>query len=159
MILKGKITKLIQGGKYAVVSSLGGIVYPKVLMIYPYGFNSNMVINETSLCLILISGTNIFGIPYNVPLQNELQTGEVELGNDGTGKILLKPDGTIEITGNATSTANLDLAGVLKIDGVQVVSNQGASVSNPTGGVTIDTEARTAINALIDRLRTHGLIA
>lgn len=33
------------------------------------------------------------------------------------------------------------------------------TVSDPTGGGTIDTEARTAINAIIDRLQELGLIA
>jgi len=34
-----------------------------------------------------------------------------------------------------------------------------ATVADPTGGGTVDTEARTAINAIIDRLQELGLIA
>lgn len=45
------------------------------------------------------------------------------------------------------------------VGGTQVVGAQGATVADPTGGATIDAEARTAINALIDRLQAHGLIA
>lgn len=36
---------------------------------------------------------------------------------------------------------------------------QGASIADPTGGATVDTEARTAINSLISRLEAAGLIA
>ncbi len=36
---------------------------------------------------------------------------------------------------------------------------QGSAVSDPSGGLTVDSEARTAINALIDRLQAIGIIA
>ena len=36
---------------------------------------------------------------------------------------------------------------------------QGVTISDPSGGATVDTEARTAIVALIDRLQTPGIIA
>jgi hypothetical protein len=48
---------------------------------------------------------------------------------------------------------------VYQVNGTQVVGAQGATITDPTGGVVIDAEARTAINALIDRLQAHGLIA
>lgn len=41
----------------------------------------------------------------------------------------------------------------------QVLGAQGATISDPTGGGTVDSEARTAIDSLIDRLQAHGLIA
>jgi len=37
--------------------------------------------------------------------------------------------------------------------------NQPDTIADPTGGLTTDTEARTAINAIIDRLQELGLIA
>lgn len=43
--------------------------------------------------------------------------------------------------------------------GTKVVGIQGAAVADAAGGATIDAEARTALNALLARLRTHGLIA
>ena len=43
--------------------------------------------------------------------------------------------------------------------GTQVVGAQGAAVADAAGGATIDAEARTALNALLSRMRTHGLIA
>ena len=39
------------------------------------------------------------------------------------------------------------------------IGEQGASVTAPTGGGTVDAEARTAITALIERMEGHGLIA
>jgi hypothetical protein len=41
----------------------------------------------------------------------------------------------------------------------QVVGAQEAAVADASGGATVDAEARTAINTLLSRLRTHGLIA
>ena len=72
-------------------------------------------------------------------------------------------DGTVEAVIGATTpkaatftTANSNSYAVA---GIQVVSNQGAAVSDATGGATIDAEARTAINDLLARVRSHGLIA
>ena len=47
----------------------------------------------------------------------------------------------------------------LMIGGVQVVGQREPSVSLPTGGATVDSEARSAIAAILSRLESHGLIA
>ena len=47
----------------------------------------------------------------------------------------------------------------LYVDDVRVVKEQGALVADASGGAVIDAEARTAINALLARIRAHGLIA
>ncbi len=39
------------------------------------------------------------------------------------------------------------------------IADQGAAVTAASGGATVDAEARTAINAVIERLEAHGLIA
>lgn len=54
---------------------------------------------------------------------------------------------------------SVNTSGAYSVDGTQVVSNRGAAVSDASGGATIDTEARTAINALLSRVRIHGLIS
>ncbi len=41
----------------------------------------------------------------------------------------------------------------------QVVGARGAAIADPSGGATIDANARTAIVAILGALRTHGLIA
>ncbi len=49
-------------------------------------------------------------------------------------------------------------AAAIRIDGVQVIGPRLPDVSNPSGGTTIDAEARGAIGALIATLKSHGLI-
>jgi hypothetical protein len=59
-----------------------------------------------------------------------------------------------------TSGTKLGTATTQKIGFYNVTPvDQPATVTDPTGGVTQDAEARTAINAIIDRLQELGLIA
>lgn len=165
MIQKGFITEMKEGGKRAKVQTFEGEILDDVLMLYTYGDASNVAAGENSLVLLLCplgSKTNVFGVPYDVPLQpTDLAAGEKAIGNFKTGnKIVFKANGDVEITSALSSFSGIvDVAGVYKVDGTQVVSNRGASVTAPTGGATIDTEARTAINAIIARMVAHGLIS
>jgi hypothetical protein len=59
-------------------------------------------------------------------------------------------------TGSAWSNGELPVAGIV-IGGKQVVGNRLAAVPSPSGGTTIDAEARAAIAALTVALKTHGL--
>ena len=47
----------------------------------------------------------------------------------------------------------------LELAGSQVVGARLAAVANPSGGASVDAEARAAIVAILDRMRNHGLIA
>lgn len=47
----------------------------------------------------------------------------------------------------------------LHVGGVQVVGQRQSAISAPTGGSTVDAEAREAIASMLGALRTHGLIA
>ena len=49
--------------------------------------------------------------------------------------------------------------GALLVEGVQVVGPQGEAITAPTGGATVDAEARSAISAILAAMREHGLIA
>ena len=46
----------------------------------------------------------------------------------------------------------------LHIDGQQVVGARAAAVPAPSGGAVVDTEARSAIAAMLTAMRHHGLI-
>lgn len=96
---------------------------------------------------------------------------QIYLNNEGTLNITTSKDCNItssgsvnivaatNITGDVDIVGNTNISGVYKVDAVQVIGNRGAAVTAPTGGVTIDAEARTAINAIISRLSAHGLIS
>jgi hypothetical protein len=47
----------------------------------------------------------------------------------------------------------------LTLDGLKVVGARGVAIAAPTGGVTADAEARTAIGEILAAMRAHGLIA
>ncbi|WP_235532762.1 DUF2793 domain-containing protein [Sphingomonas sp. Leaf412] len=47
----------------------------------------------------------------------------------------------------------------LLVEGQRVVAARQPAIASPTGGSTVDTEARTAIGQVLDALRTHGLIS
>ena len=69
----------------------------------------------------------------------------------GTGAVQVgQATGSVEI-----ATAISDLVGFYGVTAV----DQPVTVTDPAGGGTIDAEARTAINAIIDRLQELGLIA
>jgi hypothetical protein len=46
----------------------------------------------------------------------------------------------------------------LIIGGLQVVGSRRAAIPAPTGGTTVDLEARTAIDQILAALREHGLV-
>ena len=47
----------------------------------------------------------------------------------------------------------------IHIGGTKVVGAAGAAIASPTGGATVDAEARSALVAILGALREHGLIA
>lgn len=71
---------------------------------------------------------------------------------------------------SVADTANLQwrasswLVGIIhgrsvKVDGVQVIGGQGASIAAPVSGAVVDAEARIAVGQILAALRSHGLIA
>jgi hypothetical protein len=60
-------------------------------------------------------------------------------------------------SGSAWSDGSLPAA-ALVIGGQQVVGPRLPDVPSPSGGTTIDAEARTAVDAVIATLKSHGLI-
>lgn len=60
--------------------------------------------------------------------------------------------------GNVTDAGAIN-GSQFQVSGTRVVTSRQAAVTAPTGGATIDTQARTAINDIIARLVAHGLIS
>jgi hypothetical protein len=54
--------------------------------------------------------------------------------------------------------SQVDVSSHYEVNGTQVVTAQQPAIPDAAGGVTIDVEARAALNALLATLRTHGLI-
>lgn len=82
----------------------------------------------------------------------------LDIGMNASGLV------TYDITGGTPShrfedVVNINTTAGLQVLGTKVVGAQGATISDPTGGTVQDSEARTAINTIIDRLQAHGLIA
>jgi Protein of unknown function (DUF2793) len=46
-----------------------------------------------------------------------------------------------------------------RVNGTQVLSTQKAAIVGPSGGTNTDSECRIAVNAILNALRAHGLIA
>ena len=109
-------------------------------------------------------------MPYDIDNAPLIQQGEKIIYGAKGNKVYLKQDGSIliEATGDQKITVitpegnfsqDINLGGVLKVNDIQVVGSQGVAISDPTGGIVIDAESRTAIVSILGTLRTHGLIA
>jgi hypothetical protein len=96
------------------------------------------------------------------------QSGRIAVWSDGGWRFLPATDGMavwsaadnlwVYRRGGAWVKGELPVAKLL-IGGQQVVGARGANITVPTGGTSIDAEARTAISAVISALVAHGLIA
>jgi len=81
---------------------------------------------------------------------------------------IITEHGYIRFYNDGSNTAEIDYQGILflklatsaiYINGVQVLDTQQSAISAPSGGGTVDAEARTAIGSILTALRNHGLIA
>jgi hypothetical protein len=79
--------------------------------------------------------------------------GVWSLLNSAATVVMSVSGGTVESVGAFKAPVYQDGAGT------QVVTTRQAAITNPTGGATIDAEARTAIGSILTAMRTHGLIA
>lgn len=120
--------------------------------------------------LIGAQGQPLIGLNTTDPLLSQFAaapgTGTVTSINGAGGTNIsvtggpITSSGTLTVSISVTPTfTTVDASTSYKIGGTKVVGAQGAVVADAAGGVTIDAEARTAINTLLARLRTHGLIA
>lgn len=165
MILKGFILSTSQGGRKARVKTIENEIITNVLLLHPYGETSNIQSDDSSQVLLLFpmnSKTNVVGIPYNVLLQPELELMEKAVGNFKKGnKITFKKNGENDVSGKTNFDKEVTTAQHYVVGNKRVVGSRKAAIPAPTGGVTIDAEARTAIAAIIAAMKAtggHGLI-
>lgn len=85
----------------------------------------------------------------DVYLKNLVDTAGTDLGTLTDRVDAVEDDGDV----------NLATGKVFKVNDVQVLGAQAAAEADVTGGSTIDAEARTTLNSLLAKLRTHGIIA
>jgi len=81
--------------------------------------------------------------------------GALQLGASGDVRFYRSAANTTTHDNGAGGAASLNLVGVLKVSGTQVVGSQGAAVADATGAGDVVAQ----LNTLLARLRTHGLIA
>jgi hypothetical protein len=74
-------------------------------------------------------------------------------------EVLVRSSGlTASFRGGAWTIGNLQVKNI-SVDDQQVVGERRPDVPNPSGGGTVDVEARSAVVQILERLRDHGLIA
>jgi len=146
-----------------------------VILLNPYGQNSCPPVGSfVAIYVMFGNAENKYAIPFNQVDAPILKIGESVVYNHFGNQVYLKANGDIDIiadgknvnitatstttSGTINSVGNINTAGVYKVDDTQVVTNRQAAIPNPTGGVTIDAEARAAIISVLTAMRTHGLI-
>lgn len=72
---------------------------------------------------------------------------------------LVKTNGLRADYRSGSWTIGTVVAAQVAVGGVQVVGAQGAAIGEPSGGSTVDAEARNAIGLILAAMRQHGLIA
>jgi phage gp45-like len=148
-------------------TSLDPLNPENITLVNQYGINSAPPVGTNCIMFAPFGyAENIFAISLNAAAP-KIQPGETIVYDNFGNKIYLKSNGDIDIIAAknvnitaATTSASGDIntQGVYKVDGVQVVTTQQPAIIAPTGGSTVDAQARTAINSLITTLQTHGLI-
>lgn len=131
-----------------------------VILLNPYGQNGCPCLGSFVVIFVIFGNAeNKYAIPFNQDDAPALGIGESVLYNHFGTKILLTKDGNVDITSPKTSaTGDINTEGVYKVDDTQVLTNRQSAIPNPTGGATVDAEARTAIISILTAMRTHGLI-
>lgn len=72
----------------------------------------------------------------------------------------VKVDGAgVHVVGNTDVTGSVDSDTSYKVKGIKVIGEQQPNIPAPTGGGTVDAQARTAIGLILQLLQAHGAMA
>lgn len=117
-------------------------------------YAASFIARHLSINKIVLDATN-----FNIDLRDSGGTLEARISTSaGWAQINLLDGGVEKIFLDANNGGTPEI----RIATNRVVTTRKTAVTKPTGGATIDAEARTAIDAIIDRLRVtggHGLIS
>ena len=156
-----------------------------LLLVQPGQAAKEATVNESFVVLDLLVGGAVEEPPVNVPPSSPAvgqcwiagaspsgvwagKAGHVAGYTAGGWRLIAPMDGMsmlVRSTGTfATYRAgSWDLgeirASSVKVAGQQIIGAQQAAIETPSGGSTVDAEARTAVAAILAALRAHGLIA
>ena len=150
----------------------------------PGQMQKELQVNEGLQRLDMLLSALVEGPPLNDPPVSPMpgpcyRIGDVPTGawagnagaiagfTDGGWRIVLPPEGAQVLDRSTGETmvrrdsaweAGVVRAREIMVEGLKVVGAQQPSIAAPTGGSTIDPEARGAISEIIASLRAHGLI-
>jgi len=74
-------------------------------------------------------------------------------------RVLDRTSGQVVTRRGGSWEAGIVRAQEVRINGLSVLRDRQAAVSDPTGGSVVDAQSRTAIAGILAALRAHGLIA
>lgn len=169
------------GSPQTTAKELGALTHQLTFLSYdplfPYTFNGGLVaiagtghaqaLKSTSLLDTLYAG-EFYGTEKGVFVSTTKTNSGFNLGivKNGTGSGTLMGmfnygtgDFFIGYNGAAVEKSKIDSAGQYYVQGTRVLTVQQPFIADPAGGGTVDTQARTAINSILDLLAAHGLMA
>lgn len=156
---------------------------PNVIGRRAQGSIGSLTAAQSGNALLTISGEGYDGSAYQTPAvivlaasENVSSTygGEVDLKTVLVGGTTLAvrwqvegaaghwfpgADATYDVGSSGKQVRFYYASSGVKVNNIQVLGAQQAHIADPSGGGTQDSQARTAINAILDVLDTHGLTA
>lgn len=85
-------------------------------------------------------------------------TSIIEIDADDNVNIVA-PAVNVEVTDRVNISGKVNTDSEYLVDGTRVLTSRGSAIAAPTGGSTVDAQARTAIDQIRAELARHGLIA